>query len=124
MRPARHRGAVRHAVVPDLGPQVPQQRLLGNADADALHPLVVPGPLHREQTEQAADEPVARASGGREGTHRNHATTVPPTTPAASQRRPGRRPTRRRVPAVPAPSAPPPACAALTAATVAGPCSG
>src|SRR5439155_1454201 len=92
----------------------------GNADADALHPLVVPGPLHREQTEQAADEPGARASGGREGTHRNHATTVPPTTPTANQRRPGPRPTSRRVPAVPAASAAPTA-ATLRSAT---PCGG
>src|SRR3989475_10964731 len=118
MRPARHRGAVRHAIVPTLGPQVPQQRLLGDADAEALHPLVVPGTLHREQTEQAADEPGPGARQGR--AHRSHATTVPPTTPAANQRRLGPRPTRRSVPAVPAASAAPTA-ATLSSAT---PCGG
>src|SRR6185437_1092730 len=120
MRSPRHGGAVRHTVVPTLAPQVPQQRLLGDADAHALHALVVPGALHGEQAEQAADEPGPGTGWSGGAAHRSHATIVPPTTPAANQRRLGPRPTRRSVPAAPAASAAPTA-ATLSSAT---PCGG
>src|SRR5439155_1563917 len=112
MRPPRHGGAVRHTVVPALGLQVPQQRLLGDADAHALHPLVVPGPLHCEQPEQAADEPRPGADPG--GARRSACRLSPPAIPVIS---PTNAPS-------PSPIVPAAACAALTAATVAGPYSG
>src|SRR2546428_12867002 len=118
MGPARHRRAVRHPIIPAVAAQVSQQRLLGDANADALHPLVIPGPLHRERAEQAAAEPGPGP--GRRAAHRRNATIVPPTTPAANQRRLGPRPTRRSVPAAPAASAAPTA-ATLSSAT---PCGG
>src|SRR5207249_1541524 len=132
VRPPRHGRAIgRLVAVPHQGAQ---EWLFRHTHADPLHPLVVPRALHGEQPQQALPE---------RRLHESHATTVPPASPAANQRRAGPRPTRRSVPAMPTarapatpataspatppkprPKVPAPACAALTAATVAGPYSG
>src|SRR5216117_33073 len=91
MRPARHRRPV-------LGvAQIAEQRLLGDADADAEQALVVVRTLDGEQPQQCACERAV---------HRSHSVaTIPPPRPAANHARVGPRPTSRSVPAAPAASA-------------------
>src|SRR5207247_467806 len=131
VRPPRHGRAIgRLVAVPHQGAQ---EWLFRHTHANPLHPLVVPRALHGEQPQQALPE---------RRLHESHATTVPPASPAANQRRAVptaralSRGTRWRLtpptsPVVrptstpkPRPKVPAPACAALTAATVAGPYSG
>src|SRR5258708_27437394 len=101
MRAPRHRGMVFPIA------KVAQQRLFGDADADAEQALVIVRALHGEQPQQRAAE--ARPGGG---SHFSHSVTaIPPPRPAANHARFGPRPTSRSGPPAPAataaPTAPP-----------------
>ena len=77
--------------------QILQQRLRGVAHAHALHPLVTPGSLHREEPQEGAPPAV----------HRSTTTRIPPASPAATQASRRVRPAARMAPPSAAASPPP-----------------